>query len=60
MQAGSGTLIYLGSNSYSGGTTIGIGSLQIGSGGAAGVLPGNTLDSGLFIFSRSDTYTYPG
>ena len=64
-QAGSGILIYLGSNRYSGGTTIGVpggypGSLQIGNGGAAGVLPGNTLDNGQLIFSRSDTYTYPG
>ena len=64
-QAGSGTLVYLGTNSYSGGTTIGApggypGSLQIGNGGAAGVLPGNTVDNGLLVFSRSDTYTYPG
>jgi autotransporter-associated beta strand protein len=59
-QAGSGTLVYLGANSYGGGTTIASGVLQIGSGGTAGVLPGNTVDNSLLVFNRADTYVYPG
>lgn len=55
-----GTVVLSGSNTFSGGTTINSGTLQIGSGGAAGT-PGagpindyNTLD-----VSRSDVYTFP-
>ena len=56
---GSGTLTLNGANSYSGPTTIGGGTLQIGSGGAAGSLAiGSVItDNGTLVFSRSNNIT---
>jgi fibronectin-binding autotransporter adhesin len=59
-KTGSGTLILTGVNNYSGGTTISAGTLQIGSGGAAGSLTGNVLDQGTLAFNRSNTVTFGG
>ena len=57
---GQGTLIYSGSNTFTGGTTINSGTLQIGAGGAAGS-PGTgpIADYGALSVARSDVYTLP-
>jgi len=58
-QAGTGTLILTGSNSYSGGTTINSSTLQLGNGGTTGSLAATSVitDSGTLIFNRSNTVT---
>lgn len=55
---GPGTLILENNNTYSGGTTNLIGTLQVGNGGTAGTLgAGDVFNNGTLIFKRSDTYT---
>ena len=59
-QAGTNLLTLTGSNTYAGPTTINSGTLQIGSGGAAGSI-GNTsgvADNGLVAFDVSGTTTF--
>src|SRR5205814_5535856 len=54
-QAGGGTLILTNDNTYSGGTTISAGTLQVGAGGATGSLgAGNVTDNGTL---RSEEHT---
>ena len=60
VKAGSGTLILTGDNTYSGGTTINTGTLQIGNGGATGSVPGNIVNNAALAFNRSDDVTYGG
>jgi fibronectin-binding autotransporter adhesin len=55
-QAGSGVLVVSGDNSYTGGTTISSGTLQLGDGGASGGVVGAIADSGNLSIDRSDTY----
>ena len=57
---GTGTLVLSGSNSYSGGTTISAGTLQIGNGSTAGSVSGNILNNSALVFNRSDNTTYSG
>jgi outer membrane autotransporter protein len=53
-----GTLILTGNNTYSGGTTISAGTLQVGNGGTTGTLgSGAVTDNGTLAFNRSDTIT---
>ena len=59
-KAGSGTLTLTATNTYSGGTTITGGALQIGNGGTTGSIVGNITGSGFVIFDRSDVYIYSG
>ena len=59
-QTGPGTLILTGANTYTGGTTISAGTLQIGNGGNAGSVAGNIVDNGALVFNRSNTLTYGG
>ncbi|MBS0211546.1 MAG: autotransporter domain-containing protein, partial [Planctomycetes bacterium] len=59
-QIGTGTTILTGANSYSGGTTISAGALQIGNGGTSGSIVGNVLDNASLVFDRSDSVTAPG
>lgn len=47
-------------NTYSGGTTISAGTLQIGNGGTTGKITGDVTDNGALVFSRSDAYTFGG
>jgi phospholipase C len=59
-KSGAGTLTLTGNNSFSGGTTIGSGTLQLGSGGTSGTLgAGGVADAGTLAFNRSDTNTFP-
>ncbi|MFG1453793.1 autotransporter-associated beta strand repeat-containing protein [Xanthobacter sp. V2C-8] len=57
-KAGDGTLILTADNSYSGGTTITAGTLQLGAGGTSGSITGNVTDNGTLAFNRSDAVTY--
>ncbi|SBV33728.1 Outer membrane autotransporter barrel domain protein [uncultured Sphingopyxis sp.] len=55
-----GTLVLTGTNSYSGGTTISDGTLQIGDRGFTGSLVGDIVNDGVLIVDRLDPYTLDG
>ena len=55
---GAGTLILTGTNSYSGGTTITAGTLQLGNGGTTGSILGDVVDNGTFAINHSNTFTF--
>ena len=57
---GAGTLTLAGTNSYSGGTTIAAGTLQLGNGGTTGSVLGNVLNNGTLAFNRSNDYQFDG
>jgi outer membrane autotransporter protein len=57
-QMGLGTLILTADNTYSGGTTISNGTLQVGNGGTSGSIgSGNVNNRGNLVFNRSDDIT---
>ena len=55
-QAGMGLLVLLGSNSFTGPTTVGGGTLQVGNGGSGASIGGSSgvLDNGSLVFNHSD------
>lgn len=59
-KSGNGTLILTGDNSYTGGTTISGGFLQIGNGGTTGSIQGDVANNANIAFSRSNDYTFAG
>ena len=61
-KAGPGTLVLIGSNSYSGPTTVGAGTLQFGDGtqGHDPPLPGNITDNTTVAFNLNGSQTYKG
>ena len=53
-----GTLVLLGTNTYTGATTISAGTLQAGNGGTSGTLgSGNVIDNATLAFNRSNLLT---
>ena len=61
-KSGAGTLTLLGTNTYSGITTISAGILQIGGGGTSGSISnsGAIINNGVLSFNRSDACSYSG
>ena len=59
-QIGTGTTILTANNTYTGGTTISAGTLQLGNGGTTGSIVGNVVDNGALAFNRSDAYAFAG
>ncbi len=59
-QNGSGRTIFTADNSYTGGTVINAGTLQLGNGGTSGGLAGNVLNNGTLAFDRSNALTVAG
>jgi autotransporter-associated beta strand protein len=59
---GSGTVILVADNTYSGGTTINAGTLQIGNGGASGKLNAAqpVINNGTLVFNSSSNFTLNG
>lgn len=56
----SGTTILTANSTYTGGTTIAAGTLQLGNGGTTGAIVGNVTDNGTLAFNRSNTMTFAG
>ncbi len=55
-----GTLVLAGNNTYTGGTSITGGTLQLGEGGSSGSIAGDVANSGTLAFDRSDVQTFGG
>jgi len=60
IKSGASTLVIADSPSYSGGTEIRGGTLQVGTGSTTGMVLGNVVNNGELHFNRSDSFIYPG
>ena len=60
VQKGTGTTILTANNTYTAGTTINAGTLQLGNGGTTGSIVGNVLNNGTFAINRSDAVAFGG
>ena len=58
--SGSGKVVLANSNTYTGGTTVSAGTLQLGSGTANGYLAGNITDNAALVFANPLPQTYSG
>ncbi|MEJ1972875.1 MAG: autotransporter-associated beta strand repeat-containing protein [Lacunisphaera sp.] len=58
VKTAAGTLTLTANNTYTGGTTIAAGTLQLGNGGGTGSVVGDIIDNGALVFNRSDTVTF--
>lgn len=61
-KSGDGTLVLTGTNTYSGLTSVTAGTLQVGSGGTSGLLPGaaSVASGATLAWNRSDAISYSG
>lgn len=59
-QIGSGKTILTADNTYTGGTTIADGTLELGDGGTTGSLLGDVTNNGTLAFNRTDVVTFDG
>ena len=59
-KTGTSTLILATNNTYTGGTTISAGTLQIGNGATVGSITGNVVNNGTLAFNRSDSFAFSG
>ncbi|MFG1419960.1 autotransporter-associated beta strand repeat-containing protein, partial [Xanthobacter sp. V0B-10] len=59
-KTGDGRLILLGENSYTGGTTITAGTLQLGGGGTSGSITSDVVNNGTLVFNRADDVIFAG
>ena len=60
VQAGTNKLTLLGANTYTGGTTISAGTLQLGDGTHTGTIVGDVVNNGSFVFNPGNDLTYAG
>jgi autotransporter-associated beta strand protein len=60
VKVGSGTLVLTGTNTYTGGTTIEFGTLQIGNGETSGSIARNVVNFATLAFNRSNPVTFGG
>ncbi len=60
VKTGTGTLVLTAENTYTGGTFVDRGTLQIGNGGTTGSIVGNVLNDANFAINRSDVFTFVG
>ncbi|MEN5278828.1 autotransporter outer membrane beta-barrel domain-containing protein [Brucella sp. TWI432] len=59
-QDGAGMLILTGTNTYTGGTVISAGTLQVGDGGTAGSIQGDVTNNATLAFNRSNGLDFSG
>jgi fibronectin-binding autotransporter adhesin len=59
-KTGVGTLILTANNTYTGGTIISGGILQLGNGGTTGMIAGDVFNEGTLAFNRSDDIVFAG
>ncbi len=59
-KGGGGALVFLGPWTYTGGTTISAGTLQLGIGATGGSILGNVVDNAALVFNHSDNCTFSG
>jgi outer membrane autotransporter protein len=59
-QEGTGTTVLTGDSTYTGGTTVAAGTLQLGAGGTSGSIFGDVANNGTLAFNRADTLTFGG
>ncbi|MNX40298.1 Antigen 43 precursor [compost metagenome] len=60
LESYSGTTVLTADNTYTGGTLIAGGILQLGNGGVTGSIVGNVTNNGILAFNRSNTLTFAG
>src|SRR5262249_3650892 len=55
-----GTLILTGTNTYTGGTMVSAGTLQIGNGGSTGSISGDVVNNAKLAINRGNDFTFSG
>jgi outer membrane autotransporter protein len=60
VKTGDGALVLGANNTYTGGTTISAGMLQLGNAGTTGSIVGNVINNATLAFNRSDDVTFGG